>query len=194
MRSFLAIELSEEIRARLGELQRELQKAGIQARYVRPEGVHLTLKFLGEVEPSLVPQLEMRLRPLAARCPGLTLEARGLGAFPNLKRPRVLWVGVHAPAELLRLQSEVEAAMAEEGFAPEERAFHPHLTLAREPDPRAAERLERLLQGPERELGRFRAEALILFESQLQKGGARYTPRASFVFSAAAGVAPNGSP
>ena len=194
MRSFLAIELPEPLRTRLGELQRELQQAGIRARYTRPEAVHLTLKFLGEIDPDQIPGLEERLRPLAARCPPLALEARGLGAFPDLRRPRVLWIGVRAPEGLMRLQSEIEVAMEGEGFAKEERPFHPHLTLAREPDPRAAATLERFTQAGERELGRFTAEALILFESELQKGGARYAPRSSFGFSAAAGVRPDGSP
>jgi len=194
VRCFLAIDLPERLRARLGELQAELKRAGVRARFTRPEGIHLTLKFLGATEPDQVPRLAQRLETLAARYAPMELEASGLGAFPNLRRPRVLWVGVRAPAELARLQDELEGVMAEEGFGKEERPFHPHLTLAREPDPRAAAQLERFAQGRERSLGRFGAEALILFESALQPSGARYTPRGSFVFSAAAGVRPSGSP
>jgi 2'-5' RNA ligase len=194
VRSFLAIDLPDPLRARLGELQRELQRAGIRARYTRPEGIHLTLKFLGEIDPDQVPRLGEGLQPLAARCPPLDLQAIGLGAFPNLRRPRVLWIGVRGPAPLERLQAEIDAALADQGFAKEDRPFHPHLTLAREPDPRAAQALQRWTRAGELELGRFTAAALTLFESQLQPGGARYAPLSTFAFSAAASVEPDGSP
>ena len=133
VRCFVAIELPAEARRRLGTLTAGLREAGVRGlRPVNPEGVHLTLKFLGDVSASQVGAVSAAMEGAAAAARPFDLELRGLGGFPDLRRPRVLWVGVEGDLEALqRLYEAVEAALSPLGFPPEGRAFTPHLTLAR---------------------------------------------------------------
>ena len=101
-------------------------------RWTAVPSIHLTLKFLGEVDPGLVPGLSAALRPATASLQPFALSLRGLGGFPNLRNPRVLWCGVEGDADrLAELQKIVEQTCASFGFEPEAREFHPHLTLGR---------------------------------------------------------------
>ena len=141
VRAFVAIELSDEARRCVGGLVAGLREAGVRGlRPVNPEGVHLTLKFLGDVSMSQVDAIAAAVEGAAADAQPFDLELRGVGGFPDLRRPRVLWVGVGGDLEALqRLYSAVEAALAPLGFPPEGRAFTPHLTLARLRDGTPAE-------------------------------------------------------
>ena len=133
LRCFIAVELPAEARRCIGGLVAGLREAGVRGlRPVNPDGVHLTLKFLGDVSTSTVGEVSAALEGAAAAAQPFDLELRGVGGFPDLRRPRVLWVGVGGDLEALqRLYSAVESALAPLGFPPEGRAFTPHLTLAR---------------------------------------------------------------
>ena len=174
MRLFLAVDLPAELRSRLEGLQRELRSLLPQARWVRPEGIHLTLKFLGEVAPERVEELCRCVAEALPRLAPWEVEARGLGAFPSLQRPRVVWVGVEDPSgRLFELQRRLERGLVPLGF-PLERGFVPHLTLARVKG--SARALPPRADG----FGRLRVEEVVLFRSELRPEGARYSRLRAF--------------
>jgi 2'-5' RNA ligase len=133
-RTFIAIELDEELRGNLGDLQKHLreQLAPRSVRWVRPGGIHLTLKFLGDTPVGQVDEVKSALAEAASEVGPFTFPVGGLGCFPNTRRPRVVWVGLHEPTgALARLRDAVEAHVAPLGFPTEKRPFRPHLTLGR---------------------------------------------------------------
>jgi RNA 2',3'-cyclic 3'-phosphodiesterase len=177
MRLFIAIELPEEIKRGMAAIQEQLRKSGADAGWTRLEGIHLTLKFLGEVAEAKVPEIKVAMTEAVQGAAGFRLEVAGAGAFPNNKNPRVLWLGVRGDTERLALlQSSVEGAMVKAGFDPEDRAFSPHLTLARikylRPRfswPQAIETIK------DAELGGMDVTAVSLMKSELKPSGAVYT-------------------
>ena len=177
LRAFIAAELPGELRRTLGRLQTELSAAGVRARWARPESIHLTLRFLGQVPVEAVARLAAALAAAVDGQPALRLRAEGLGVFPGPRRPRVFWAGLTGEAEALcGLQRRLEQALAVRGFAPEDRPFRAHLTLGRfaetgPPGPVA----EALAVHSGQELGRFELRELVLFESVLRPSGAVYT-------------------
>ncbi|MFC2023256.1 RNA 2',3'-cyclic phosphodiesterase [Chloroflexota bacterium] len=134
LRTFIAIELGQELRERLRGLQRRLddQVAPRSVRWVRPEGIHLTLKFLGDTPLHRVDEVKEALSLAAAEARPFSFTVGGLGCFPNSRQPRVVWVGLQeVTGNLSRLQQSVEARTAPLGFPTERRPFRPHLTLGR---------------------------------------------------------------
>jgi len=174
MRAFIAIDLPETIRTALRGKQAALRTALPGAAWTRPEGIHLTLKFLGEIPDAKVREVSESLKTLG-RFDAFSVAVRGLGFFPDTRRPRVFWAGVDAPPDLGQLAERVEGAMSKIGFGREDRAFRPHLTLARFRMPRPQPAAETLLarQGTE-ELGSFEVSEYFLFESRLLPQGAEY--------------------
>lgn len=177
MRLFIAIELPGEIRQAIAGVQEELRKTGANAGWTRPEGVHLTLKFLGEVPENNVAGIPAALTGAVQGTGTLDLAVEGAGAFPNAKAPRVLWLGVTGDLEkLAKLQAAVEDAMAGLGFKREDRAFSPHLTLARIRFPKPRDDWQRKIENIRGvKLGRFRADRVSLMKSELRPEGAVYT-------------------
>ncbi len=196
IRCFIAIELSEELLERLAALQTALRQDEWtdQVRWVRPEGIHLTLKFLGNVPEARISAINQAIREAiaAAGVGPFTLRVVGLGAFPNFRRPNVIWVGVENEIERLqRLQEAIEVAMERLGFQREERPFHPHLTLGRV-NRRAGSgyrrKLGEVLQAQQvGEVGRIRVEQVSLMRSQLHPQGAIYTQLAAHPLPSADG-------
>lgn len=176
MRLFVAVEVPEpprrDLRRRVDGVRDRLPRA----RWVEFDNVHLTLLFLGETAEADVPALSAKLREAFARCPPLELRLSSGGTFPPNRPARVAWVGIEAPDELETLQADITRAAVEAfGFEPEDRPFHPHVTVARCPDPwrrDAIDKLKTALTGP---IGPpFVAHEGILFESKLSPKGARY--------------------
>jgi 2'-5' RNA ligase len=175
VRLFVALELPESHRASLADVCERGRRGGV--RWVAAENVHLTLKFLGEVDEGLAPDVEEALAGVAEAARPFALALEGGGCFPNERSPRVIWVGVAEGAEeASRLAAEVERALKPLGFAPEKRRFRPHLTIGRPKDPRAAatataEKIEQL-----RGYGAPAAEVrgLALIKSTLTSEGAVY--------------------
>jgi 2'-5' RNA ligase len=185
MRAFIAIDLPENIRAALSQKQTDFRAAlgptnpdkpnrDSDIRWTRPAGIHLTLKFLGEITDTQLMQVTEALsgiQPFA----GFPVDVKGFGFFPSAARPRILWAGVEAPPDLRRLAEEIEDAMEQLKFAREHRDFNPHLTLARIKVPRPRPALRALVeQKAEVVMGRFAASEFFLFESKLSPHGAEY--------------------
>ncbi len=134
VRTFIAIELDEELRTNLGRLQASLRQqiSPRSVRWVRPEGIHLTLKFLGDTPQEKVPAIQDALAEATAAVEPFRFSVGGLGCFPNPRRPRVVWVGLQeVTGRLVRLRDAVEAHVAPLGSPTERRSFSPHLTLGR---------------------------------------------------------------
>lgn len=179
IRVFLGIELSACIREKLFCLQQQLKKTLPSINWVRQESLHLTLKFLGDVEPSIISQLRSALEPLGAKRGGFSLAVQGVGVFPQGEHPRVLWVRLTGDVHVLQeLVLEAEAALEPLGFPPQEKVFHPHLTLARIKRENAAVGAALLESGvldSDQNLGTLPIERFTLFRSDLDSSGAMYT-------------------
>jgi 2'-5' RNA ligase len=185
IRSFVAVELTDAARRALAGVQRDLktQAPPGAVRWTRPDSIHLTLQFLGDILPE---QVEAVAGALDAACAGrapFAFELAGAGVFPNLNRPRVVWVGVVEPSgALAALQQRVAQALAPLGFSPEERAFTPHLTIgraARDAGPRDLAALGALVaRAGIGSLGRVDVDHVNLMKSNLKPDGAVYTPLA----------------
>lgn len=189
IRCFVAADLPEAVRDDLQALQRRLRARGLDARWAGTQALHLTVKFLGEIEPAVFRRVEDALAaPLEVGGP-IDLRPAGLGAFPSAARARVIWVGLAGDtAALARAALAVESRLEPLGIAREVRPFHPHLTLGRARAaggvPGAAEALEadRDYEGPP-----FALTGLVLYESRLLPGGPRHTPRLTIPLGGPAG-------
>jgi len=181
IRSFIAIELPEEAREGLARLRKELERDEHKfVKWVDPGGIHLTLKFLGNISSKRVTEITEAMEEAAHGISPFHLEISGLGAFPSLRQARVFWVGIGGEMDkLFRLQQNIDSALAALGFAKEERSFVPHLTLAR---------IRQGASPPERRsFGELvgsaifedkyyiKVEAIRLMRSQLTPAGAIYT-------------------
>jgi 2'-5' RNA ligase len=181
IRSFIAIELSEEAKEGLARLRKELERDEHKfVKWVDPRGVHLTLKFLGNIPSRRVAEITEAIEEAKQGISPFHLEISGLGAFPSLKQARVLWVGIGGEVDKLsRLQQNIDSALAILGFAKEERSFVPHLTLAR--IRQGASPLERRSFGELvgstvfEDKYHVEVEAINLMRSQLTPAGAIYT-------------------
>jgi 2'-5' RNA ligase len=176
IRSFIAVDLASPVRAALRQLLAELSQVKCAVRWVRGEALHVTLKFLGAVEPA---RLELARATLATAVSGrsaLRVRACGLGVFPSWRRPRVLWVGLEGEG-LPELAVCVEAAMCQVGFEPEGRAFTPHITLGRVNGHRGWSRVEEYVHAHlSDEFGSSIVECVTIYRSVLHPDGAEYTP------------------
>lgn len=172
VRLFVAIDLPRVLKDGLEAAVELLRPALPTAKWTRPEGRHLTLKFLGEVAEERLGEIEAALDLASAHRPPFGAALGEIGGFPNLRRPRILWVGTTSGVrELQALAREVEACLQPLGFKPEGRPFSGHLTLARFPSPSPVGALPDV--GIPHEP--FDVEEIVLFQSQLGRGGARYT-------------------
>ena len=178
MRTFIAIEIPEEIKAEMAGIQDQLRSASVvDAGWTRPEGIHLTLKFLGEVPEANVPQMMNALTAVTAGTDMFRLDLAGVGTFPNPGSARVVWIGVEGDIDrLLKLQAAVEDAMDHLGFERENRKFTPHLTLARIKFIRSRKAwLSALDSVKDIRLPSFLVNAISLMKSELKPSGAVYT-------------------
>jgi 2'-5' RNA ligase len=183
IRSFVALELSDEVREQLAELLKRLRQTNAAVKWVEPENLHLTLKFLGEVPEEQIEAIVEALRAIAQATAPFPFTVKGVGGFPDLRRPRVLWVGVEPTPPLMRLQQIVEQAMERLGFPPEERAYHPHITLGRVKAMAGLEKVRAVLsEYASVTFGSVPAKHLTLFRSDLSREGPTYTPIALLPF------------
>ena len=191
IRAFLALDPPEEILREIGRIQDRLRKL-IQGdfRWVRPEGIHLTLKFFGDVPENAVANISAVAGRAAAAVGSFELAIGGTGVFPDPSRPRVVYLGMSGEvARLVTFQQRLERALGEIGFPPEERPFRPHLTLGRIKSPKG---LIGLAEALEKEkmvtAGMFTASGLNLFQSDLTPRGAVYTRLAGYPFAGQEGA------
>jgi 2'-5' RNA ligase len=184
VRCFIAIELTEELKRGLRELQAQL-KAASQApvKWVEPENIHLTLKFLGNVAPGRIEEIAQAMTEAVRGTSPFSLEVKELGVFPNPRRVQIAWVGLGGEVDKLsRLQQRIESGLAKLGFAPENRRFTPHLTLARLRDhatPAERERLGQTIAETEFTGGSFSVDSVKLMKSRLTREGPIYSQLSS---------------
>lgn len=185
IRTFIAIELSDEIHQKIKEIQSEI-RSSIQSRisWSKPENIHLTLKFLGDVSLDKIESIKKNLKKVGRMHSPFEMSFGGIGTFPNFRRPRVIWLGVDRGAEqVIKIVSSIEMAMKKLGFQPERRKFTPHLTLGRvkqrgvnlkkiEPD---------LKKYDKPNIPIVQVDRLALIKSELYPSGAIYTALEQFV-------------
>ena len=181
LRSFIAVEIPAEIQSAIAHsiasFKKTLPKPLI--RWVAPQNVHLTLKFLGDVSPANLERLAEAIKVEAASHEIFSMSVGGLGAFPTHGRARVIWIGLDAPPALAALQRGVDAVAAKLGYPTEERPFSPHLTIGRVAQNASASDLQRIHAALDATkvgiLGTVRVQAVHIFKSDLQPGGSVYT-------------------
>lgn len=182
IRTFIAIELNDALHHALADVQARLKRDAIARaiRWVAPENIHLTLKFLGDVDAAHIPALERAIARVCNEVAPFTLTISGAGAFPNTRKPNVIWVGARGQVEIAaRLAEQIDAACATLGFAREERAFTPHLTLGRvkrDASPSERQRLGALIESARiGDVGELRVERVAVMKSDLTPAGSVYT-------------------
>ena len=181
VRAFIALELptflQDAIQLSTAGLRKKLDSDLI--RWTSPHNVHLTLKFLGDVSPANIDILKQMLTMESAQYSAFDMSVEGIGAFPNPKRPRVLWVGLNAPATLPSLARGIETASAKLGYPIEERGFSPHLTIGRVRQNASTTDLQKIRTALDEtkigNLGMAHIDAINLYKSDLQPSGSVYT-------------------
>ena len=177
IRAFIAINVPEPVLQAIEKAQDTLRGSGLKIRWVRKEGMHLTLKFLGDIDRHDVENIHAAMERATKAFSHFTLRAEGIGVFPDLKRPRVVWVGLSGDVEVVRaLQRDLESQLNGLGFQKEKRPFKGHLTLGRVKGRLDRAKLGKALQA----LGEFRtesftAQSVVLFQSDLRPSGAVYS-------------------
>ena len=183
MRLFVALDIPEDVRAAIAATVAKLSSACRNARWVRIEGAHITLKFIGEVPTEKVEQIKTALASVRMPDP-MQIKFRGVGFFPNERRPRVFWAGIEGGAELNALAAAVDATLAPIGIARETREFSPHVTLARFESPAGLDGLRAAIAaaGP-LDFGSATAKEFHLYQSVLKRTGAEYTRLVTYHFA-----------
>ncbi|NIO48016.1 MAG: RNA 2',3'-cyclic phosphodiesterase [Candidatus Aminicenantes bacterium] len=182
MRTFIAINLDPEIKKTLSLLIDELDKGHENVRWVKHEGMHLTLKFLGEIGKENVPEIEDVLKMISNKYYSFSLKFIGTGSFPpGMKNPRVLWIGIEEEETLRALQYQLEGELEKLGFPRERRKFHAHLTLGRVKSlSNIKETLSLLEQYRDRNFGEMKADKISFIQSTLKPTGAEYSVLSEF--------------
>jgi 2'-5' RNA ligase len=187
VRLFVALQIPPAVRKNLVEFLAMLRAISLQPRWVRTENLHVTLKFIGEVQAEKLGDIRVALSAVHSD-QAVALNFRGAGFFLNERRPRVFWAGIEASANLARLAGDIDRATEKLGVPPEKRPFSPHLTLARFEPPGLPEKLRAAIQeNAKREFGSVAAKEFHLIESKLKPGGAEYTTLETFPFVVAEG-------
>ena len=177
MRLFVALNLPKKDRERIHRATRKLRDEELPVRWVDVDGFHVTLKFLGEVRRERLEEVEQAINRVASSTKAFRTKFGGFGAFPSVRQPRVIWLGVKANPELRCLKQDLEYSFGDIGFEAETRAFHPHVTLGRADDREGAgafRSLDDLLSALEC-TGDVRVATVDLMESKLGPGGSKYT-------------------
>jgi len=176
-RVFIAIDISEQAREAAKLHIDDLRKAAVDVRvgWERPEKLHLTLKFLGNIDDLRINALVEQLSDLASKVQPFTVELIGAGCFPNARQPRILWIGTRDNGEMASLAESVERCCQSLGFLPENRRFTAHLTVARIREPQKGQQLAALHMERGFESVAFEVRELVIYESKLTPKGSRYT-------------------
>ncbi len=181
MRCFVAIDVSEEVRFSIGGVIEQMRGLSKSVRWVPPDHVHLTLKFLGEASAAKLLKIQESLQLLCSRHAPFALKVNGAGGFPDLRRPNVLWVGIDESGPLSILNRDIEQSMAELGFKREAKRFSPHLTVGRV---RSMDGIQDVIREwitfKDMVFGTITVEETLLMKSTLKTGGAEYSKVAGF--------------
>lgn len=184
IRTFIAIELSDEAKQEIERVIEELKKANVLIRWAKSKTVHLTLKFLGGVEEEKLASISESLKKIAKEHTPFGIKMDGIGAFPEWSRPKVLWVGLGGDkSEVISVADEVGSAMAGLGFEKDNKEFRPHLTLGRVKSSKNIEKLKEISDSIEIKAVSIPVSSLVLFRSELTEEGAIHTPIEKIDFS-----------
>jgi RNA 2',3'-cyclic 3'-phosphodiesterase len=176
MRTFIAIEIPSEVRSALAALQTELRRAGADVSWTKPENIHLTLNFLGEVDERRIGEVENVCVASAAEFQPFTLSLNDTGVFPNARQPRVLWVGLAGEiGKTGEMRERIDDGLKLIGFKREEKDFRPHLTIGRMKSNRKIRKLLALADARQVPASPFMVTEIVLMKSELLPAGARYT-------------------
>ena len=175
IRTFIALPLPSDVMLGMASVQKQLINSGAEVKWDTPEKFHITLKFLGDTDSSRIPQITDQLRKSICNFPVFELIYTKLGAFPNVDRPRVVWIGTSESQQILRLQSDVERVCSTLGFATDDRPFHAHITLGRVKGARSLERLTASLKSITFEPLLARCTEVHFVRSELRPTGSVYT-------------------
>ncbi|HWX54321.1 MAG TPA: RNA 2',3'-cyclic phosphodiesterase [Verrucomicrobiae bacterium] len=177
MRTFIALDVPDEIRARISQYLERVRPLAPDARWAKPESLHVTLKFVGEANDSLLEKIKDALKDI--KSVPLRIRLEGVGYFPSQKSARVFWAGVHATDSLPHLATSIDLEMAKLGIEPEKNPYRPHLTLARAGSARGvrllfSEMQRRLESEAAPHFGTMTAQEFFLYQSRLSPKGATY--------------------
>jgi RNA 2',3'-cyclic 3'-phosphodiesterase len=179
MRTFIAIEIPSEIKSALTALQTQLRRAGAEVRWEKPENMHMTLNFLGEVDERRIVEVEKACVLSAAEFQPFTLSLNGTGVFPNEGQPRVLWAGLSGDVgNVVEMHRRLDDRLAPIGFKRDEKKFHPHLTIGRLKSNKKTRELLALAYAYQLPTLSFVVTEIVLMKSELHQAGSMYTPMA----------------
>jgi 2'-5' RNA ligase len=179
MRLFIAVPLPDDARDMLCSLQDKLRGKVKRAAWVPRDGMHVTVRFLGDTEEDMVPEIDEMLSEALAEHPPFEARLVGGGAFPNIRRPKVFWVGLEDKLRFAELAHTANLALSALGFPAPHKPFHPHATLCRLRGPWLGALPKKLEEAGE--LGRFTVDRLVLYESTLHAAGAQHTPLHTYI-------------
>jgi 2'-5' RNA ligase len=189
IRTFVCIEVPEGVRSRIAGLQLALRQEEARVSWVKPENIHLTLKFLGPVAADRIPSVVRSVSSAASGIEPFEIEVAGTGCFPSPRNPKVFWVGLEqVPEPLKRLQADIDSNLFREGFPREERGFSPHLTIGRVREPARARTAAENLMKLGFDSRRYTASEVIVMRSDLKPTGSVYTRQGTVTL----GIAPSG--
>lgn len=181
MRCFIAINLDEKLRTDIGKATEPLRKAGTDVKWVTPENLHITLKFLGETTEETANDIIRTMKPKSRSLNAFDIKFHGIGAFPDWRKPRVIWIGITKPERLIRLQENVEEIAVALGYNRGKKTFLSHLTIGRV---RSLKNMDSLMRAAgelkQMDFGNIRAGRISLMKSELKPEGAEYTRLAEF--------------
>lgn len=177
MRAFIAIELPSHIQKELAKIEEELKQADADVKWVKPGNLHLTLKFLGEIDEKKAQQISDLLKEITRNTPSFELTLTRVGAFPKKQYPRVIWVEAENHLPLVKIFEELEKQLLKLGFAKESRPFQSHITLGRLRSPKNRQGLIEKLNLIAASEEKFLVQSLVLFKSTLTAAGPIYEPR-----------------
>lgn len=177
IRSFIAIELPESLHKELADLQKILKKSNADVKWVNPENIHITLKFLGNCAPEQIKDIQKLLDDFTKGLIPFPIKVKAIGAFPKLDFPRVIWVGIDEPTgKLKEIAQNLDNAVSKLGFEKENREFTAHLTLGRVRSPKNKDKLKELIvKTPFASSIDIKADKIVLFKSTLTPAGSTYT-------------------
>lgn len=184
IRAFIAIEIPPEVIKKIAELQDHFKVLNLDAAWVKPANIHLTLKFLGEVDPKLLSQVKETILNSLSSTAKFSISLGAIGVFPNIKQPRILWVGVEDNHKQLEpLKTTIDKGLEPLGFEIDRKRFSPHLTLGRIKSPKGKDRLRKQVQSSQRlDAGAIEVSSVKLMQSQLTPRGSIYTVLQKFAF------------
>ncbi|MDD5633790.1 MAG: RNA 2',3'-cyclic phosphodiesterase [Candidatus Omnitrophica bacterium] len=177
IRSFIAIEMSDEARREFSKVISKLKDSGADVKWIDPDSLHLTLKFLGNIEETRVPDISKSILQITSNLDPFEMRLDGLGAFPNWTRPRVVWLGISEGGSLAKnIAEQIERTMESYGFEREKRSFSPHITLGRVRSGKNVDKLKKIADSIKVDPCLIEVKEIILFRSQLTPHGAIYSP------------------